>query len=319
VILRSLWTQHKAWSSLTALLMFPCFHHDLYRTLCPWCAFFLLPFFLFFSSFDFVSSYLQKTFFPLSSNERISSAPFFKLLHTTQSGIVFASSSQLFFSCSDRLSHIFTAGPSFSPQKSRSSCAADWKKGRADIAASSSILQVLNWNDRRWCWWRWVLEALVRAAWILLPHRLVYCQLCCVVVPFWCFRDDCTSTVGHAVAVVRSSQSRGKLSSRNHGEEICHDPCHAKFVAIVAGHQLPLTHRALTVPRYEIWRVLNRLFLYSCSKPKHPPVGDHSYTTGNRSRNLCYDSWSLSHLGYLYPGTTPVMIKLYRNRSCPWV
>ena len=31
------------------------------------------------------------------------------------------------------------------------------------------------------------------------------------------------------------------------------------------------------------------------------------------------DSWSLSHLGYLYPGTTPVMIKLYHNRSCPWV
>ena len=26
------------------------------------------------------------------------------------------------------------------------------------------------------------------------------------------------------------------------------------------------------------------------------------------------DSWSLSHLGYLYPGTTPVMIKLDHNR-----
>jgi len=31
------------------------------------------------------------------------------------------------------------------------------------------------------------------------------------------------------------------------------------------------------------------------------------------------DSWNLSHLGYLYPGTTPVMIKLDHNRSCPWV
>jgi len=31
------------------------------------------------------------------------------------------------------------------------------------------------------------------------------------------------------------------------------------------------------------------------------------------------DSWSLSHLGYLYPGTAPVMIKLDHNRSCPWV
>ena len=30
-------------------------------------------------------------------------------------------------------------------------------------------------------------------------------------------------------------------------------------------------------------------------------------------------SWSLSHLGYLYPGTTPVMIKLDHNRSCPWI
>ena len=26
-----------------------------------------------------------------------------------------------------------------------------------------------------------------------------------------------------------------------------------------------------------------------------------------------FDSWSLGHLGYLYPGTTPVMIKLGIN------
>jgi len=32
-----------------------------------------------------------------------------------------------------------------------------------------------------------------------------------------------------------------------------------------------------------------------------------------------FDSWNLSHLGYLYPRTTPVMIKLDHNRSCPWV
>jgi len=31
------------------------------------------------------------------------------------------------------------------------------------------------------------------------------------------------------------------------------------------------------------------------------------------------DSWSLSHLGNLYPGTSPVMIKLDYNRRCPWV
>jgi hypothetical protein len=59
--------------------MLPCFHHDLYRTLCPRDAFFLLQFFLFFSFFDFVSPYLEKISFPLSSNEQISSAPLFWL------------------------------------------------------------------------------------------------------------------------------------------------------------------------------------------------------------------------------------------------
>ena len=34
---------------------------------------------------------------------------------------------------------------------------------------------------------------------------------------------------------------------------------------------------------------------------------------------LPVDSWSLSHLGHLYPGTTSVMIKLDDKRSCPWV
>jgi len=60
---------------------------------------------------------------------------------------VFASSSQLAFSCSDRLSHITTAGPtagpSFVPQKSRSPRPADQKKGGANIAASPSILVAL--------------------------------------------------------------------------------------------------------------------------------------------------------------------------------
>jgi len=31
------------------------------------------------------------------------------------------------------------------------------------------------------------------------------------------------------------------------------------------------------------------------------------------------DSWNLSHLGYLYPETTPVVIKLDHNWSCLWV
>jgi len=100
------------------------------------------------------------------------------------------------------------------------------------------------------------------------------------------------------------------------GVSLCGDLCYDSSTTIT---NVPLTHRALTVPRYQILHVLNRLFLYSCSKPEHPSVGDHSCTTRNRSRNLCCDSWSLSHLGYLYPGTTPVMIKLDHNRSCPWV
>jgi len=62
------------------------------------------------------------------------------LAPTTQSCIVFASSSQLDVPCSGRLSHISTVGPSNFPQKSRSPRPADWKKGGADIAASSSIL-----------------------------------------------------------------------------------------------------------------------------------------------------------------------------------
>ena len=76
----------------------------------------------------------------------------------------------------------------------------------------------------------------------------------------------------------------GKTVESQSREEICHDPYHAKFVAITVGHKFPSTHCPLTVLLYQILRVLNRLFLYSCSKPEHPPVGDHSCITGNRSR-----------------------------------
>jgi len=100
--------------------------------------------------------------------------------------------------------------------------------------------------------------------------------------------DDCPSMVGHAVPVVRSSQSWGKPSSRNHGEEICHDPYHAKFVAIAGRHQLPLTHRTLTVPRYQILRVLNRLFLYSCSKTEDMSQHFHIW----RDKKTIQGSWS---------------------------
>ena len=46
---------------------------------------------------------------------------------------------------------------------------------------------------------------------------------------------------------------------------------------------------------------------------------DEKSATVAFNTGVAHDSWSLSHLGYLYPGTTPVMIKLDHNRSCPWV
>jgi len=48
----------------------------------------------------------------------------------------------------------------------------------------------------------------------------------------------------------------------------------------------------------------------SVSFPFSTQVGDYI--------GVC-DGWILSHLGYLYPGTAPVMIKLDHDRSCPWV
>ena len=60
------------------------------------------------------------------------------------------------------------------------------------------------------------------------------------------------------VAVVRSSQSRRNLSSHNHGEEVRQGPCQVEFVAITPLHQLPLTCRALTVPRYQVLRVFDQ-------------------------------------------------------------
>ena len=63
----------------------------------------------------------------------------------TQSCVALASSSQLAFSCCDRLFHINinTVGLSCFPQKSTSPRPADWKKGQADIIASPSILMAL--------------------------------------------------------------------------------------------------------------------------------------------------------------------------------
>jgi len=82
---------------------------------------------------------VRKDFFPAELKWAGFLRPFFDLRRTTQSCIVLASSSQLSFSCSDRLSHVTTVGPCFSPQKSKSPCPADWEKG----AASPSILVAL--------------------------------------------------------------------------------------------------------------------------------------------------------------------------------
>ena len=117
--------------------------------------------------------------------------------------------------------------------------------------------------------------------------------------PIRCFYDDCLSTVGRAVAVVRCSQSRVKLSSRNHGEEICHDPCHAKFIAIAGGDQLPLTHHALKVPRYQILRVLNRLFFVFLLEAWTPP-----------------DGWSPRVLLGTNSGTFLMIVFIPRDNSC---
>jgi len=58
----------------------------------------------------------------------------------------------------------------------------------------------------------------------------------------------------------------------------------------------------------------NSWHIYRLLKPLHGmPSAAHAWHTAMS------DSWSLSHLGHLYPGTTPVMIKLDHNRSCPWV
>ena len=47
---------------------------------------------------------------------------------------------------------------------------------------------------------------------------------------------------------------------------------------------------------------------------------NNNHKTKHKNNTNCgSNTWSLSHLGYLYPGTTPVMIKLDHNRSCPWV
>ena len=47
--------------------------------------------------------------------------------------------------------------------------------------------------------------------------------------------------------------------------------------------------------------------------PRRLPVTEMHF------RHFSREFWSLSHLGYLYPGTTPVVIKLDHNRSFPWV
>jgi len=104
---------HQFRGHLTAILMLPCFHHGLYRMLCPQYALCFLPFFF---SFLFRFSIVRNDFFPLSSNEQISSTPFVDLHQTAhdQSCVMLASSSQVAFSFSVG-SPILPLAPIFSP------------------------------------------------------------------------------------------------------------------------------------------------------------------------------------------------------------
>ena len=122
--------------------MLSYFHHHLYRTLCPRCALCLLPFFLFFSSFGFVSSYLEKISFPLSSNERISSAPFFGTCTTRPncaSCLPLPANFPFLVLTGSPISLVLL----FFPQKSRFPRPANCKKGRPVIATFPSILVAL--------------------------------------------------------------------------------------------------------------------------------------------------------------------------------
>jgi len=75
--------------------------------------------------------------------------------------------------------------------------------------------------------------------------------------------------------------------------------------------QMPIVHQ-LEKPRSPLSYIRMQWCLKHLGIAPKTPV-EHTY-----ARRRC-DSWSLSHLGYLYPGTTPVMIKVDHNRSCPWV
>jgi len=126
------------------------------------CTRFALVLFVFLS-FDFVSRYLQKIIFPLSSNGYISSDPlFWRVPHTGNPVVRCACLFQpTCLSCSERFSHITTVGSSPPPHKNICPCPADWKKGGADIPASP-----LNF----WHYWSSVVL-------VILPTLVICIQL----------------------------------------------------------------------------------------------------------------------------------------------
>jgi len=137
---QSWWTQHEAYSSLTAHLMLPCHHHAFQRTDCP-----LLPFSSIFSPvLAFVCLlWFEKISSPSASNGRCSSSFILDLHQTTQSFDL-----PIFFdhySCSNfnKLSHTTTVGLSSSPQNFTCPRPAEWNNRGADIITSPSSLLAL--------------------------------------------------------------------------------------------------------------------------------------------------------------------------------
>jgi len=58
------------------------------------------------------------------------------------------------------------------------------------------------------------------------------------------------------------------------------------------------------------WRTIITKTSNGIREGKIPPRSSKQRAGVSLRGDLCYDSWSLSHLGYLNPGTTPVMINL---------
>jgi len=107
-------------------------------------------------------------------------------------------------------------------------------------------------------------------------------------------------------------------------------PSSLAFLSFFLGFRRPNQMTGLSGWQTDRWRTIVTKTSNGIRERSIPPAShkhrDMVVKTRRRQRagvslrgDLCYDNWSLSHLGHLYPGTTPVMIKLDHDRSCPWV